>query len=442
MNRVININNSNRNSNRLIATLNRSASFIATNNDTLNRANNINYSNLRKAPVNLASSSTETRNQPTNRANNINNIKNRNATLNWSATPEKNNKTTNRINNIDNTNRRTATLNRSASFIAKTNEPINRANSLNNIKRHNATLNHPATTNSFNLTVDLQSMSNSKPTGSAGVCLNRGIWINQYYQLSTPKDDCRAFVSRLLQHSPRKEWLFVGDSTMRRLVTSFRDNVAPCETIKKCDDCELSQYIATPLSNSLGYYKTYVDDNLATNGSINHMDQCKGWWSAGTTGCANRLDACRDRRVEYIAVPVAFDEQESTTNQFRYALLRDYLKSHPKDVCVINSGLHDEARHQSTNQYIDNVRNYLHIFTQACRKIIWISINVVKGVALYAQRNEMSLAWNTGVREMIGRTYPDIAYIDMFPMSTLKDMHEDNVHLNATYYETAARFFT
>ena len=246
----------------------------------------------------------------------------------------------------------------------------------------------------------------------------------------------------MLRHSPKKEWLFIGDSTMRRLVTKYRDYYQPCYTIRKCENCELSQYIESPIKRDLYYYKMTLGLEDTTKDNWFPPDRCTSWWFPGSTGCANRLDTCFSRNVEYLGIPVAYDEKENTTNLYKLPLLQSYLKSHPKDVCVINTGLHDEARKVTKNQYVANVKRYLSIFMNVCGHVIWISISAVQHSGLYRQHNNITLQWNSVVMAMIQRSYPDVGYIDMFPMSNLVSMHVDNAHLNATFYEEAARFFT
>ena len=181
------------------------------------------------------------------------------------------------------------------------------------------------------------------------------------------------------------------------------------------------------------------------NGTRSVLDNslCRIWWHHDKGGCANRWDLCVDRSVEYIANHVAFDRREEGTVTTRFRLLQKYLRVHPKDVCVVSTGLHDQAEVNNVAKYpyAQKVIAMLSYIRTGCKKVIWLSISAVKGDGKFKQNNTISKEWNNRVRQRLNLVLPDVAYIDLFPMSSVPEMHVDNVHLNNVYSLAVARFF-
>ena len=166
------------------------------------------------------------------------------------------------------------------------------------------------------------------------------------------------------------------------------------------------------------------------------------WMNVGLTGCANRLDICEwgEKKIEYIAVRYPYDEPEKTANSTKLTLLFNYLGSYQqRDVCVLNVGLHGSRL--TMPKYTSKVKSYIASFAPFCHRIIWLTVNCVRGDKQYIQRNNKIIKQNAMNLKMIIDTYPDIGIIDMYPMSTLYSMHVDNPHLNDTYYDKASSFF-
>ena len=80
---------------------------------------------------------------------------------------------------------------------------------------------------------------------NARICPNEGIWNNGHYYTKNIIDDCKAYVSLLIQNSTKQNWLFAGDSSIGRLVVEFRNQHKSCYVAKRCKDefCDLKQYI-------------------------------------------------------------------------------------------------------------------------------------------------------------------------------------------------------
>ena len=253
-------------------------------------------------------------------------------------------------------------------------------------------------------------------------CYNKGNWKNGRYIAQDEKQDCRVFVKKVLKNNPSKSWLFVGDSTMNYLFNQIQTRPSlNCHVIKKCDkQCTVAEYIYLPVS-------------------AHKRRACK------VRGpCRNQMNQCRHNvnTVEYILTDFARDSKVAGSNKTVYQLLDWYLSNTSKDVCVLNIGMHDNGHNATDDQYVQGVSNLLsHFQPPHCSSLIWISINNVLGLKKFGQSNTKILRWNRLVEEMLKEEYPDTAYIDIYPMSTQKKMHKDNVHLDKLYYKTLAGFF-
>ena len=104
--------------------------------------------------------------------------------------------------------------------------------------------------------------------------------------------------------------------------------------------------------------------------------------------------------------------------------------------------MHGLAKAKRNDQtYVDNIRIQLSLLQDVCERIIWLSLNYVLGDPKYNQKNGRILKWNGMVDWALQNQFPEVAYIDMFPMSTLESMHADNVHMNVVYYQEVAKLF-
>ena len=253
-------------------------------------------------------------------------------------------------------------------------------------------------------------------------CYNKGAWRHNHYVPENPEQDCRKFVSMFLKDIKPKSWIFLGDSTMRRLFGRIVSNKPfKCRLLKKCQtDCAFNVYI-----------------NMSVNAVKGKV--CK----TRSDGCKSELYGCQNkiRDVEYIQNHFTKNSIIRGINVTKYSLLNSYLRKNPKDICVVNAGLHDQGHNLSNNAYVNNVKGFLSYLNDSCKRMIWISINCVLGLKRYDQSNKTIRLWNDLIEQMLYNEYPEIAYIDMYPMSTIKSMHQDNVHMKPVYYAEAAKLF-
>ena len=157
-------------------------------------------------------------------------------------------------------------------------------------------------------------------------------------------------------------------------------------------------------------------------------------------GCRCGYFRCGSKDIEFLA-KLQVIEGPKDEHYTSLGPIGPYLSSKPRDVCVANVGLHEGAKEVTTLEYTNAVETYLSLLQPHCKSIIWISTSAVKGDPKYRQNNACIQEWNQSVKRMIVTKFPNIAYIDMYPMSTVLEMHVDNVHLSGVYYKKAASFF-
>ena len=271
-------------------------------------------------------------------------------------------------------------------------------------------------------------------------CCNKGSWIkeqghdelNRYIPLDADHDS-KIFVSRFLKDAHPKSWLFVGDSTMRKMYDQLVI-LANCRLVKRCETpCSFDQYL-----------------NMENNFADRSPNESKLCVNSGD-GCNSQMHLCKNSKmdkVEFIrqlySGPLTNFAVDSFNRQImdKFVHLHMYLRNKPKSICVLNIGMHGLANAKRNDQtYVDNIRIQLSLLNDVCERILWLSLNYVLGDTKYKQKNERILKWNGMVDRALQSQFPEIGYIDMFPMSTLQSMHADNVHMNVVYYQEVAKLF-
>ena len=113
-----------------------------------------------------------------------------------------------------------------------------------------------------------------------------------------------------------------------------------------------------------------------------------------------------------------------------------YLTAHPKDLCVVNTGLHDAKLHDQERVFARNVLVYLELIKPGCTRIVWITTTAVKGVGTNVQNNSIiRLRDNDVLHWLLGM--PRVNVVDVFEESK-KWEHVDNVHLSHAWYQLLA----
>ena len=212
---------------------------------------------------------------------------------------------------------------------------------------------------------------------------------------------------------------------MRRLFrTIIYKKQLKCHRLQKCykTNNTFNEYIKVP-------------SGIKTKGkSVKEQSKCQ----SEIRGCQGKF-----QEIEYIENHFTTNTNMKGLNVPKFVLLNFYLSTNPRDVCIVNAGLHDQnPKHRVTDyEYLENVKEFIGFLREPCKSIIWISTNNVLELKQYDQRNGRIRLWNNLVEQMLRKEFPDVGYIDMYPMSTIRAMHQDNVHMNSVYYKEEASFF-
>ena len=239
-------------------------------------------------------------------------------------------------------------------------------------------------------------------------------------------------VDAFLGNAPRDSWIFLGDSTIQRLVWRIRRLDGDCYILKKCKGmCSLAEYMGVSMR----------DDKTPSDPVSHHAYVCKDW-KKQLMGCANRIDMCSHKTIEFWANALAKDVIIPGTNTSHFEVLSKYLSLHHRDVCVVGSGMHDlKDRRLKSWKFVLSVEHYLSVLLKHCGKVIWLSLNASLDEKGYGQRNSRIEDFNEAVKNKIAAEMPQVVYIENYNMSLPKyNMHDDNVHMNATYYNVLARY--
>jgi len=137
--------------------------------------------------------------------------------------------------------------------------------------------------------------------------------------------------------------------------------------------------------------------------------------------------------VEYLPVEFARDVEfpvlagpASGRTSTTQASVGMYLARSPRDLCLVNSGLHDAQLGQrelfgqgnlTDEQYVRNVADYITALQPGCRKIVWMATTAVCGQPLYPQKNADIKIWNAKVLQLLRTRFPEVSWVDLFHMS-------------------------
>ena len=215
-------------------------------------------------------------------------------------------------------------------------------------------------------------------------CFNIGHWSGNEYTHNHTKQDCKLFVSRFLSGTNPKLWTLLGDSTMRKLFRQIiNTGQLKCHRLQKC----------YKLNNT---FHEYLQFQSGTKGkSFKNKSKCL----SEMQGCEGKF-----KEIEYIPILFTTNVNPRGFNIPKYVLLNFYLSKNPRDVCIVNAGLHDQNPEQSNvtdYEYLENVKEYIGFLRQSCKKIIWISTNNVLDMKQYGKRNAKIRLWNSLVEQML-----------------------------------------
>lgn len=252
-------------------------------------------------------------------------------------------------------------------------------------------------------------------------------------------------------------WLFLGDSTMSRLSSAFgflqkaRGN--KLEKNRAMGRCSLMNYMDIPKATNW-IHPVSGHEGPVVYGLEHHF--CTDAKSSARTFSA----AETGMEMEFLGVEFARDvEMPSLTTKTTQETVMLYLdKTTKRDVCVVNTGLHDEQiRDKTDSDHVSDVRWYLNMLQHHCKQLVWLTTNyVLENADRIAQQAEKPDALREGaaelinkristrnhlVTEMIQKHFPRVKILDIWDMSANERMHVDHVHMATVYYDTIAAYF-
>jgi hypothetical protein len=247
----------------------------------------------------------------------------------------------------------------------------------------------------------------------------------------SPENDqeCMDLIQPLLTADRRT--LFLGDSTVKGLYEKLPGR-APSADIRtrRCDWLQ-----------SFGINKSKVWSAPPSDaGPVGHG--LEHHWCTDCSGCNSFYYTRKGATNSYIAVEFAKDvEMQSVLGNTTQETIVRFLKTHLNhDVCVVNSGMHDQAILNLTmSQYVANVNAYLKALQTVCSHLVWIDTNA-PATDKQAQKLDKTLAWNRAVNGMILKDFHD-AYIVDVGEASVHWPHSGNVHMDAAWYSTLAKLF-
>ena len=235
---------------------------------------------------------------------------------------------------------------------------------------------------------------------------------------------------------PADDILYMGDSTMSHLFSqskpAFRGK-SVCKELVPFAKCNIAKY--------LGF--TQVDESDwvrpgPTVGPACNVQKCHPGCSE-CTSCAPAKYVCSNNRsMEYIPIEFARDVEVQSTNGKMSSTQEHvgrYLMDHPKDLCVVSTGLHDAALTDQERMFTRNVLVYLELIRPGCKRIVWITSTAVRGDPKRPQNNTILRRRDQEVIALftVTSTIPELRFVDVFEASVEWE-HVDNVHLTQAWY--------
>ena len=233
-----------------------------------------------------------------------------------------------------------------------------------------------------------------------------------------------------------KQWFFLGDSTMFRVLRS----------LSALYGTEFKVLRSSPPSesNKLNYYgyatnmRYWVPPNETLGEGPSHGQPFRTLCSS----CQNtRMQHNATKvEVEFLSIEHALDVEfptDSTRTSQETAVKYITQQQQPafdKDstLCVANTGFHELLiRSLTPHMYSHNVVDYWLQMLQAkvCRHILWININSVSLQPEYSHSNRRIRKFNAAVWERLRHTNISGAYVDIHPYSTRTE-HADDKHMS------------
>jgi len=228
-----------------------------------------------------------------------------------------------------------------------------------------------------------------------------------------------------------KRVLFLGDSTMWRLFTHSSIHQCPAQKVMRSSRCRwIEDFGMTRLP-------VWTPPEAKMEGPVDYgkthpfCTDCSGCSSEFRTGVTN-TDSCVQQN--YIAVEFARDvEMQTTVGKTTQESLSYFLGKHEQhDICIVNTGMHDMAIRNITDQtFVQNMGWYFNILKRNCQKIVWIELTDV-ATQTYFQTTPRLKKWNDMIFEKT-KEFDYVWVVRLFDASkSIK--HLDNAHMHSSWY--------
>jgi len=191
--------------------------------------------------------------------------------------------------------------------------------------------------------------------------------------------------------------------------------------------------------------KEWIPPDTTIEGPIAHG--LRNHFGTDCAGCDSHMkvvfgdDKLIGRSTEYIAVEFARGREFQTdwTGTTQETLATYLSMTFDRDLCIVNSGVHDLILDITPSQYASNVVEYAENLKPFCQKIIWLMIPASRNDPGQPQDHVRSRQFNERVQEQCSQLGPQVLLLDLWKMSLPLTLHEDNVHHKPVYYEELAR---
>jgi hypothetical protein len=300
----------------------------------------------------------------------------------------------------------------------------------------------------------------------------------------------------------KRRWLFLGDSTMKRLFhnSPLRNHLVldPAESLsgqtldacwqeerqkgfvckeKMGDRCKLNEFFDLPYAEVWkepdhekfeGPLKNGFDNHFCTDcgGCESNLLDCHLQGETGievvSTDLQPRNSNCERNHLSYggfITVEFAKDVEIQTP---RFSTTQENIASymHQKwntpnspvtkewglPICVINTGVHDSLIEDTAPEnFIENANWYLNLLVPQCAHIIWLS-NTARdreNEHFNANKEDMSMSYDYLILNLIANSptlHSHTSFINIFD-SSIRRGHADHIHMADVWYERMGQWF-
>jgi len=175
--------------------------------------------------------------------------------------------------------------------------------------------------------------------------------------------------------------------------------------------------------------KEWIPPDTTIEGPIAHG--LRNHFGTDCAGCDSHMkvvfgdDKLIGRSTEYIAVEFARGREFQTdwTGTTQETLATYLSMTFDRDLCIVNSGIHDLMLDINPSQYASDVVEYAEILEAFCEKIIWLMIPASRNDPGQPQDHIRSRQFDDRVQERCSQLGPQVLLLDLWEMSFPLPLH-------------------